>query len=637
MNNKLLKTNLLVSVILIVGFALTAIFSYRANYSASLDDIEHISALSAEGIYYQLTTRFTKPVNVSLTMAHDSLLEEHLKVEQEHLEDPLYIETTKEYLRAYQEKYDFSSVFLVSTATGRYYNFNGCDRVLTEGDSENTWYFDLLDSEEEYSLNVDNDEVVGASNAITVFVNCKIMDEQGDVLGIVGVGIRIDHLMELLKSYEEKYHVEACLINERGIIEISTTNTGYEAVDWFTLHGQERIREQVLSWKDDTANLEVWTDSSQSGDDYVVSRYIPELSWSLLVQQDTSEIVKEMNAQLCQSGIILAFIVLTVLVVTTSVIRNFNRQILKLQEERHTYFEKATKQLYDDIYELNITKDCAVGERTERYFERLGAVGLPYSQCLEVIAGKQIKEEYREGYVTTFKPEHVAREYENGNNHLCYEFMITEDGTNYFWMRIDAYIFYSSEDDSLHMFVYRKNIDADKKKELRAEWDEMTGFYTKKATERMIDRRLLEEPNRKSAFFIFDIDDFKQTNDRFGHAFGDFCIRSFTAIIRSHFGEHDILGRVGGDEFVAFVSGTEMEQVVKLAEVLTAALNTVCTNETGSWNMSVSIGVAMAPRDGTDFKSLYQKADEALYETKKRGKNGYTVFSGGEREKNNRL
>ncbi|MFR2846712.1 MAG: hypothetical protein ACLTC4_06000 [Hungatella hathewayi] len=154
MNNKLLKTNLLVSVILIVGFALTAIFSYRANYSASLDDIEHISALSAEGIYYQLTTRFTKPVNVSLTMAHDSLLEEHLKVEQEHLEDPLYIETTKEYLRAYQEKYDFSSVFLVSTATGRYYNFNGCDRVLVEGDSENTWYFDLLDSEEEYSLNV---------------------------------------------------------------------------------------------------------------------------------------------------------------------------------------------------------------------------------------------------------------------------------------------------------------------------------------------------------------------------------------------------------------------------------------------------------------------------------------------------
>ena len=53
--------------------------------------------------------------------------------------------------------------------------------------------------------------------------------------------------------------------------------------------------------------------------------------------------------------------------------------------------------------------------------------------------------------------------------------------------------------------------------------------------------------------------------------------------------------------------------------------------------MSASIGVAMAPRDGTDFKSLYQKADEALYETKKRGKNGYTVFSGGEREKNTRL
>lgn len=64
-------------------------------------------------------------------------------------------------------------------------------------------------------------------------------------------------------------------------------------------------------------------------------------------------------------------------------------------------------------------------------------------------------------------------------------FMILEDGTHYFWMRIDAYTFLSSEDKCIHMFTYRKNIDEDKKRALqmtkRAETDEMTGFYTRTA------------------------------------------------------------------------------------------------------------------------------------------------------------
>lgn len=71
-NNKLFRTNLLVSIILIVGFIFTAILSYRANYQASLVNIEQVSSLTSEGIYYQIAGMFTRPVNISLTMAHDS-------------------------------------------------------------------------------------------------------------------------------------------------------------------------------------------------------------------------------------------------------------------------------------------------------------------------------------------------------------------------------------------------------------------------------------------------------------------------------------------------------------------------------------------------------------------------------------
>lgn len=626
-NRELLKTNLLVSVILVCGFLVTAFFSYQANYEASLNNIEQVASLTTEGIYYQLTALFTRPVNISLTMAHDSLLAAHLEGEEAHLEDEQYAWTIKNYLETYREKYDFDSVFLVSALTNRYYNFNGIDRILTEGDPENVWYFDMLNDDLEYSMNVDNDEVNGADNAITVFVNCKIYGPDRDFLGVVGVGMRVSYLKEFLKSYEEKYHLNACLIDENGVIEISSEHTGYSRIDWFQTFEQESIRSQVLGWKEDSANLELWSDTAVGGQgrSYVVSRYIPELSWHLVVEQNNGAIVSEIKDRLYQTGVIIIAIIITVLVVITTVLRNFNRQITQLMEERQDAFKRATEQLYDNIYELNITRNKYANKLTEQYFGSLGAGDLPYDQGLKVIAEKQIKEEYREGYVSTFTPENVIRQYEMGNNHLRYDFKITQDGSRYFWMRIDAYIFFSQEDECIHMFTYRKNINAEKEKEIRASFDEMTGFLTKMETGREITALLSRPPDGVYAFFLFDIDNFKQANDSCGHAFGDYCIREFTSIIRKHFRVNDVLGRVGGDEFAAFIPAPDSEWVEDKAKELSNALRVTCTEGGKSWEMSASIGVSIASIDGNDFDTLYQKADAALYQTKQRGKNGYTI------------
>lgn len=627
--NKLLKTNILVSIILIVGFSLTAMLSYQANYKASLDNIEQVSSLTAEGIYYQLTSMFAKPVNVSLTMAHDSLLVNHLSEEEKYFGNEKYIQTTQKYLKIYQERYGFDSVFLASAITKNYYNFRGLDRVLNKDNPENIWFFSLLESNQDYSLNIDNDEVKGADNAITVFVNCKVKDHSGNVLGIIGVGMRIEHLKELLLSYEKKFKLETYLIDKKGIIEISTTYTGYEEKNWFEIYGQNSIKKDILAWKEDFANLEMWTESSESPIDknYIVTRYIPELSWHLIVKQNTGRLISEMRHNLFQVCLIITFIILIVLVVITAVIRNFNKQITKLVEEREAVFRRSTEQLYDNINELNITENTYIGENIVKYFESIGAKGLPYDQGLFVIAERQIKEEYREGYVSIFSPKNVIREYEKGNRHLRYEFMTLQDEENYIWMRVDAYIFYSPEDNSIHMFTYRKNINEEKKKEEKAEIDEMTGFYNKKATERLISKKLLKSPTQKYALFIFDIDNFKQANDNYGHLFGDSCIKEFTRVIKESLGEEStIMGRVGGDEFVVFTPIINTEWVDRKAKEVSKALNIKYENNSSSWDMSASIGIAVTPEAGKEFKDIYRNADTALYQTKEKGKNGYTIY-----------
>lgn len=109
--NILMRTNILVCLVIIIGFTTTAVLSYQANYTASVQNIEQVSALTSEGIYYQLTSIFTKPVNISLTMANDSLLKGFLADEKTQLDNQVYIETIREYLDAYRAKYQYDSVF----------------------------------------------------------------------------------------------------------------------------------------------------------------------------------------------------------------------------------------------------------------------------------------------------------------------------------------------------------------------------------------------------------------------------------------------------------------------------------------------------------------------------------------------
>ena len=625
MRSTVVRTNLLVGIILIAGFLLTAYFIQRDNYRISRTSLERVSTLTADGIYFRLSSLLNRPVTTAATMSRDSFLAAHLLRERAHLDDPAFAAAIQTYLATYQKAEHFDSVFLVSAASERYYGAHGVDRVLDPKDPDNAWFYDLLTSKRDYSLNVDNDETAGAGNATAIFVNSKIVDESGATLGVVGIGIRDESIRRILREYEERYNVRVYLLDGAGTIEVSLAHSGQEEKNWFKLTGREQLQPEMLKRRGGE-NFGVWA-ASQDGAEpsYIVTRSMPELGWYLVVVQNTTELAAKMKAQIATSILVLLLIIASVLTIITLLIRNFNKKITGIIEQRLGLFKQATEQLYDDIYEWNITRNRCVGKNTEDYFARIGASGLTFDQGLAIIAEKQIKPEFRQGYVARFSTKNVLKEYAGGNQHLRYDFMFTQDGKSYHWMRIDAHVFYSPDDDSLHMFTYRKNIDAEKQKEALANIDEMTRCYTKKATERMIDDALLRHPDTPAAFFIFDIDNFKQANDTFGHAFGDRCIREFSGTIRKHFREQDIVGRLGGDEFAAFIPIPNHAWAEQKARELVEALYFVCTDGEARWRVSASIGVSFAPEDGRRFLALYQSADQALYETKQGGKNGFTI------------
>lgn len=157
-----------------------------------------------------------------------------------------------------------------------------------------------------------------------------------------------------------------------------------------------------------------------------------------------------------------------------------------------------------------------------------------------------------------------------------------------------------------------------------AQLDPMTRLYNKKATQELIEATLLDDTHMH-AFILIDIDDFKTINDSFGHQKGDEAICGVANILRNSCRESDIVGRIGGDEFVVFLKNVQSrENIERKAQLICEGFGSYYLTQTNH-KVSGSIGIAIAPTHGTKFQQLYENADTAMYHAKKSGKDQYQV------------
>lgn len=169
----------------------------------------------------------------------------------------------------------------------------------------------------------------------------------------------------------------------------------------------------------------------------------------------------------------------------------------------------------------------------------------------------------------------------------------------------------------------------EKKRELedKADTDLLTGLNNKLATERKIKDYMTRNPDKQSMMFLFDIDNFKKINDTMGHAFGDEVLRSLGTQIGAIFRASDIIGRVGGDEFMVFLKDIASdEDIMKEAGKVETFFKSFQAGEYVKYKATASIGVAIFPQEGEDFETLYKAADQGLYKAKKRGKNQLAFY-----------
>ncbi len=163
---------------------------------------------------------------------------------------------------------------------------------------------------------------------------------------------------------------------------------------------------------------------------------------------------------------------------------------------------------------------------------------------------------------------------------------------------------------------------------LRAEKDALTGLYNKGATKQLIENAIQEsKKDTLNALMIIDLDNFKEVNDLMGHAQGDQVLVDTADALNEIFKGGDIVGRIGGDEFVVFMKNLKaISNADILAGKVVRGVNYSFDYEDRQIQVTCSVGVAIFPYHGTEYEELFNKADKAVYTAKANGKCGYRIY-----------
>ncbi|APA89765.1 GGDEF domain-containing protein (plasmid) [Paraburkholderia sprentiae WSM5005] len=166
---------------------------------------------------------------------------------------------------------------------------------------------------------------------------------------------------------------------------------------------------------------------------------------------------------------------------------------------------------------------------------------------------------------------------------------------------------------------------------LERDRDSLTDTLNRRAFERLAGHRIADMKSYPLALIAFDIDNFKSINDRYGHAAGDAVLREFGAILRAAVREKDVVGRLGGEEFVLLLPGTDGEFAYRIAERLRTVLESSRFDEIdAALCVTTSAGIAQyRPREAV--AALLARADHLLYAAKRAGRNRVLTEASGQR------
>jgi diguanylate cyclase (GGDEF)-like protein len=290
------------------------------------EHLESILSLADIDITKHIENTMTKPVMVSKTMANDSFLIQWLKKEPENNKDEAFLKQLYSYLKIYQEKNSYTTVFCISDKSGSYYYQDGLNKVISPTDEHDVWYYNFINSGHEYDLQVDTNEASG--NHLTIFVNFRVENEEKELLGVIGVGLQIDLVEDTIRSYERDYGLSVYIVNERGAQNSFTGSTDI-FINEAGLNERTGITDNILMNRSYEPQMQWFTTEGERK--CLIMKYDQTLGWFLILEKDTSSISKVFQERIKSSVLFMLISLVICIMVTTIVFHIYNLKLISVE------------------------------------------------------------------------------------------------------------------------------------------------------------------------------------------------------------------------------------------------------------------------------------------------------------------
>jgi diguanylate cyclase (GGDEF)-like protein len=298
------------TLILVSGFVATSLASYLASRDAIEQGIsEQTLPLTGDNIYSEIQKDILRPVFISSLMAHDTFVRDWI------LNGEKAPGQIVRYLGEVKKKYGTITSFLVSDQSRRYYYAEGTLKSVREGEPRDDWFFRVRKMTPDYETNVDAD--MANRDSMTIFINHRVLDYNGKFIGATGVGLTLDTMSHIIDRNQARFRRNIYFVDGNGDIVLSGKAMRGVRGSIRTLPGVRTIASQILRREGAATRLAYRLDKA---DILVNSRFIQELGWYLVVEQNVSDDVKPLQRVFALNlavsfGVTLLVLALTLLMV----------------------------------------------------------------------------------------------------------------------------------------------------------------------------------------------------------------------------------------------------------------------------------------------------------------------------------
>ena len=301
-----------------------------------------------------------------------------------------------------------------------------------------------------------------------------------------------------------------------------------------------------------------------------------------------------------------------------------------MQQQMLELYRDAFFSTQDCVFEYDLIGDTFTAGR-EQWNSMFGYVPVNYNEIVNKLH-QIITPNEREAFLRIFSLKEVLKQAKAGETKTRRSFPVMLTEHSYQWLSFTLLPMVEEGQVTLLLGCI-KDVKPqerdDQLREYRSTHDELTGLLNRYEGEEAVTRFLAGKNEGKCAFILIDIDNFRTINETLGHGFGDYVLKMVARKLEAFFGDSGILMRFGGDEFVVFMKDyTSRAYLDERLQALSDAMNQELLHHDNmlSVDLAESFGVACYPDHGTTFRRLFECADYALYQAKKRGDHKYVIF-----------